>query len=128
MKRELLKCMSKIRVLRALEHSVSCRNYSAVYRPPNLHDLPRRWLTLDYDTKDEIREYLSWQMEEQWPVMSRDEMKAAYFVNYEDPQTAQQTTGPFPYLFMRLLFNITLVGTVTLSLIEYKNDRRRFTS
>lgn len=122
------------RNLLSIPRQISIRMLSAqTYHPPNLSNLPTRWNSLDPPLKEEIQEYLDWQMRGDWRDMSRDELKSAYHIGYGPwgPRSKFQTkdrTGQtdinIPYLVIRGLFNIALFSAVGVAMVNINRDKQ----
>lgn len=99
---------------------------SIAYTPPDLIDLPRRWTQISPPVKDEMREYLTWKMEDDWKGMTIEEIKAIYYISYGGwgPRAANGGSQMSPtYLVWKGLFNIVLFAALGVSVLNLKRDK-----
>lgn len=124
-----------IRVVRSSVLLKQSQKYasSAVYHPPTLTNIPKRWNSLPQPLKEEIQEYLDWQMKGDWQEMTPEEKQAGYYISYgtwgprskatqKDTNSNQQIN--IPYLVIRGLFNVALFSAVGVAMVNLKRDKQ----
>lgn len=109
------------------------RYTSSVYHPPSLTNIPQRWESLPLPLKEEMQEYIDWQMKGAWQEMPLLEKQAAYYISYgtwgprskttEDPLQSSKQQINIPYLTIRGLFNLALFSAVGVAMINWKKDK-----
>lgn len=76
--------------------------------------------------KEEIVEYLTWRMEDDWRMMTMKETEAAYFISYGNwgprSPSGQGQVSP-TYLIWKGLFNVILFLALGVSIINLKRDK-----
>ncbi|SCU95446.1 LADA_0G15676g1_1 [Lachancea dasiensis] len=105
---------------------------SVVYEPPRYDELNvDSWLKMDKDTKEELKEYLNWKMEDRWSEMTPKEQRAIYFISFgrwgprakPGSKAAQmQLTGA--EIILRGVFSGILFAALAVSVINYREDRK----
>ncbi|KAL3236496.1 Mtc3p RNJ42_01590 [Nakaseomyces bracarensis] len=98
------------------------------YIPPmnEIRDVPSRWEKYDIDLKEEITEYLEWKQEEKWIDMPKEEQRAAYYISYGSwgPRYEGKPKYDTSYVVLRALFNVVLLTTSGLAIINLKRDMK----
>ncbi|SMN18056.1 similar to Saccharomyces cerevisiae YGL226W MTC3 Protein of unknown function [Maudiozyma saulgeensis] len=102
-----------------------------IYSPPSLVDIPKRWSPMkNMALQDEIKEYLDWKMQGSWTEMAREEQIASFYLAYGSwgPRSNNNVDGKnteinVTYFIFRVLFNVTLLGALGVSYINWKHDK-----
>ena len=114
-------------------------NY-VIYHPPSLKNIPRRWNNLSTSIKEEIQEYLDWQMTGDWRDMTIEEKKCVYYISYgswgprstgipsKDKAYSNSNNSNeqmnIPYLVIRGLFNLVLFSALGVCIINLQKDKQ----
>lgn len=99
---------------------------SITYTPPDLADLPKRWPKISPPVKEEIIEYLTWRMEDDWRHIPFKEIRASYFVSYGEwgPRSSAGDAQVSPtFLIHKGLFNALLFIALGVSVLNIKRDK-----
>lgn len=109
-------------------HNIVRRTFAQIsYNPPDVSEIASKWRTLQPLLKEEIIEYLNWKMEDNWDKMSKNEMKAVYYISYGDwgPRSSSGT-GQLPpsYLIWKSLFSGILFTALGVSVTNMIKDKR----
>lgn len=117
-------------------------DHSVIYHPPSLKNIPTRWSSLSIPLREEIQEYLDWQMTGDWRDMTTDEKQSIYYISYgawgprakHTPNKEKTSTNQvnnihnkqisIPYLVIRGLFNLVLFSAVGVSILNLKKDKQ----
>lgn len=104
---------------------------AAIYTPPSLKDIPRRWpIMKNVELQEEIKEYLDWKMQGPWNKLTKDEQVSAFYIAYGEwgprgktakGQPAQQVS--VSYFIFRVMFNVTLLSALGVAYINWKRDK-----
>lgn len=108
----------------------------SAYTPPNLSEIPRRWPVMkNMALQEEIKEYLDWKMQGPWQEMTREEKVASFYLAYglwgpragvrKEANLGKDTEINITYFIFRVLFNVTLLGALGVSYINWKYDKER---
>ncbi|KAK5781332.1 hypothetical protein RI543_001173 [Arxiozyma heterogenica] len=133
--------LHKTKIMRQWSYRYISGN-SVIYHPPSLKNIPTKWNQLSIPLKEEIQEYLDWQMTGDWRDMSANEKQSIYYISYGSwgPRGNQilnikriftnfgnnnnGTQVNISYLVIRGLFNLALVSAVGVSILNLKKDKQ----
>ncbi|AMD22684.1 HHL086Wp [Eremothecium sinecaudum] len=101
------------------------------YQPPDFTNLNvASWNRMKQPIRDEISEYLAWKMEDSWHNVTKEEMKAAYFISFGKwgPRAASgskdaQMQMSTPEIIVRGLSSMILFTAVIVAIMNYKQDK-----
>lgn len=110
---------------------ISFRLVSTIeYSPPPLSNLDLKiWNKTSPPVREEIIEYLQWKMEDDWHEVTKDEVKAAYFISYgiwgprSSPGSNDSHFQTSSELIVRGLASIVLFTALITTAFAYKHDR-----